>query len=83
MTVLKHRDWVPAHCEDRVQQIAADTRRLDSGSVADRIEALAAENRVIHEKQCFNLNPATNVMNPRAVGRHRQSLWLHGNLQTG
>ena len=66
MTVLKHRDWVPAHCEDRVQQIAADTRRLDSGSVAGRIEALSAENRAIHEKQCFNLNPATNVMNPRA-----------------
>ena len=31
-----------------------------------RIEALAAENRGIHERKCFNLNPATNVMNPRA-----------------
>ncbi|MGI9506629.1 MAG: serine hydroxymethyltransferase, partial [Geminicoccaceae bacterium] len=24
------------------------------------------ENRAIHERSCFNLNPATNVMNPRA-----------------
>lgn len=66
MTALKHRDWVPAHCEDRVQQIAQYTAKLDSGSVAGLVEAMAAKNRAIHEMQCFNLNPATNVMNPRA-----------------
>jgi glycine hydroxymethyltransferase len=27
---------------------------------------LADRNRVIHERECFNLNPATNAMNPRA-----------------
>ena len=31
-----------------------------------RIAALTTENRNIHERDCFNLNPATNVMNPRA-----------------
>jgi glycine hydroxymethyltransferase len=39
---------------------------MDQAAIADRIEALADQNRLIHEKQCFNLNPATNVMNPRA-----------------
>ncbi|WP_075995874.1 serine hydroxymethyltransferase [Salaquimonas pukyongi] len=66
MTALERRSWVPAHCEDRVQQIAEAAAGLDSASLAGRIEALAAENRLIHERQCFNLNPATNVMNPRA-----------------
>jgi glycine hydroxymethyltransferase len=31
-----------------------------------RIEALAKRSREIHERDCFNLNPATNVMTPRA-----------------
>jgi glycine hydroxymethyltransferase len=31
-----------------------------------QIEALAAKSREIHERDCFNLNPATNLMNPRA-----------------
>jgi glycine hydroxymethyltransferase len=34
--------------------------------VVERIEFLAAENRRIHDEQCFNLDPAANVMNPRA-----------------
>ncbi|MFC6655586.1 serine hydroxymethyltransferase [Roseibium salinum] len=39
---------------------------MTSAQIAERIEALARENRKIHERDCFNLNPATNVMNPRA-----------------
>jgi glycine hydroxymethyltransferase len=34
--------------------------------VAVRIDRLVEENRNIHERDCFNLNPATNVMNPKA-----------------
>ncbi len=66
MTSLKRRDWVPAHCEDQVVKFAQGTAAMDGEAAIRRIEALAAENSVIHEKQCFNLNPATNVMNPRA-----------------
>jgi glycine hydroxymethyltransferase len=32
----------------------------------DPLEALIDKNRNIHEAACFNLNPATNVMNPKA-----------------
>ncbi len=63
---LAVRPWVPAASEELVQRIAARTASEDAGAVARRIEALAARNRDIHERDCFNLNPATNVMNPRA-----------------
>ena len=63
---LAARNWVPEPCETRVQDIAAATAAADSAALLTRIEALAEENRRIHERECFNLNPATNVMNPRA-----------------
>jgi glycine hydroxymethyltransferase len=66
MAVLNHRPWVPDACEALIQSYAEQTSKADSHSIARRLEALADENRIIHEQQCFNLNPATNVMNPRA-----------------
>ena len=63
---LAERHWVPEPCETRVQGIATTTATMTSAKIAARIEALAEENRQIHERDCFNLNPATNVMNPRA-----------------
>ncbi|MCT4682327.1 MAG: aminotransferase class I/II-fold pyridoxal phosphate-dependent enzyme [Roseicyclus sp.] len=63
---LERRGWVPDTCEDRVTEIAAATAGAESAALIARIEALAEENRRIHERECFNLNPATNVMNPRA-----------------
>lgn len=65
MTHLAPRPWVPAACETRVQQIARDAD-APSAAVADRIEALMTRNTAIHDAECFNLNPATNVMNPKA-----------------
>jgi len=65
MTHLAPRPWVPAACEARVQSIAADATQ-PSDAIAARIEALIVENTAIHDEDCFNLNPATNVMNPRA-----------------
>ena len=60
------RDWVPAASETLIQDIATKAASTSSGDLLARIEHLADENRRIHEKECFNLNPATNVMNPRA-----------------
>jgi glycine hydroxymethyltransferase len=64
--MLEKRHWVPAASEARVMEIAAQVAKASPAETASRIEALAAENRKIHERECFNLNPATNVMNPRA-----------------
>jgi len=66
MTHLAPRPWVPRHAETRVQRVAAETADADSAALDARIEALIAENQRIHERDNFNLNPATNVMNPRA-----------------
>ena len=63
---LKHRNWVPEKSEALVESIAKRVERQTSGEIADRIDALANRNREIHERECFNLNPATNVMNPKA-----------------
>jgi len=63
---LARRDWVPGPCEDLVQRLAARTGAESPAAIAARVEALAGENRRIHDAECFNLNPATNVMNPRA-----------------
>lgn len=61
---LEKRNWVPAECETRTQDIAKNVGA--SADVMARLDALVVENRAIHETACFNLNPATNVMNPRA-----------------
>ncbi len=65
MPHLAARPWVPAACETYIQTLAAETA-APSPAVAERIERLIARNLEIHDAECFNLNPATNVMNPRA-----------------
>jgi len=66
MTHLAPRPWVPAQTEAHVQSLATAAAALDSAALDARIEALIQQNQRIHERDCFNLNPATNVMNPRA-----------------
>ena len=63
---LMPRDWVPADTELLVQGVAHQTAQSDAKAIDDRLHELIAENRRIHEVECVNLNPATNVMNPRA-----------------
>ncbi len=64
--MLENRNWVPADCEARVSAIASATAKRSTAENNARLDALIAQNRDIHERDCFNLNPATNVMNPRA-----------------
>lgn len=66
MTALARRPWVPSQCEDFIQRLAAETSGQGRDAVLAAIEAGIALNRSIHEADCVNLNPATNVMNPRA-----------------
>ncbi len=65
MPHLARRPWVPPTSETYIQSVA-DACSAPSGRVSDRIEALIQQNLQIHDQDCFNLNPATNVMNPRA-----------------
>jgi len=66
MPHLARRAWTPEACETYIQRIAAETADADADQVDTRIHALMAENRKIHESDCINLNPATNIMNPKA-----------------
>lgn len=66
MTGLAYRNWVPAASERFVQALAQETRGQSVTAVGGAIDRAIALNRAIHEVDCINLNPATNVMNPRA-----------------
>ncbi|MGI9385699.1 MAG: serine hydroxymethyltransferase, partial [Methyloligellaceae bacterium] len=74
MTELAHRSWVPPECEDHIQSIAATVSAHAPNAVEAEIAELIARNRAIHEHDCVNLNPATNVMNPRAEAVLAQGL---------
>ncbi|WP_226689573.1 serine hydroxymethyltransferase [Ruegeria arenilitoris] len=63
---LAQRNWVPITSETLVQDIANKAASTSSTDLLARVQTLAERNRVIHEEECFNLNPATNVMNPKA-----------------
>jgi glycine hydroxymethyltransferase len=63
---LQPRPWVPQRCETYVHAIAAETARSSADVTAATLDELITANRQIHEVDCVNLNPATNVMNPKA-----------------
>ena len=63
---LQHRDWVHETSEQLVQRMASETETTASAELIDKIIGLADDNKKIHKNQCFNLNPATNVMTPKA-----------------
>ncbi|MEY2552759.1 MAG: glycine hydroxymethyltransferase [Ilumatobacteraceae bacterium] len=60
------RAWLPSEPQQRESAIRASIDGLSSAGIAGRVESLIERNRQIHEVECINLNPATNVMNPRA-----------------
>lgn len=64
--MLESRAWVPEANDRYIQQLAAEVAASDADANERRLLALVAENRAIHERDCVNLNPAGNVMNPRA-----------------
>lgn len=63
---LQRRSWVPASCEARVQDVAERISSCTAADIDRQIEQLVGRNLDIHDHDCFNLNPASNVMNPKA-----------------
>ena len=66
MFMLGERSWVPVGSERYVQTTAQRIAAQDADATEREIRDLIRENRVIHEEECVNLNPATNAMNPKA-----------------
>lgn len=65
MMALARRSWVPPACEDLAGEVAGRVATMDSDEVDAEIERLVDWNDAI-DRDCINLNPATNVMNPAA-----------------
>ena len=60
------RHWLSTDSQAREAGIRSALDFSDGGLIAARISALIAKNRAIHDQECINLNPASNVMNPTA-----------------
>ena len=73
MTALARRGWVPAVSEELVQAIAGEVAMAGADAVDAELDGLVARNDAI-DADCVNLNPATNVMNPRAEALQARGL---------
>ena len=62
---MRERSRVPAASEAYVQALASSTATASPDETLARIDELAALNTTIYD-ECVQLNPAANVMNPRA-----------------
>ncbi|MFN8053678.1 MAG: aminotransferase class I/II-fold pyridoxal phosphate-dependent enzyme [Acidimicrobiales bacterium] len=58
--------WMGDAANARRRQIVQSLDLGDLGATDERVHALIERNRQIHDRDCINLNPATNTMNPRA-----------------
>ena len=64
--VRSPREWLPEPARLREREILDDAAGRSLAWLDARVAALIERNRSIHERECINLNPATNVMNPLA-----------------
>ena len=60
------RTWLSAGAATRETEILAALAGSDLGGLDRQVHALIERNREIHDRECINLNPASNIMNPRA-----------------
>ncbi len=58
--------WLPKILNDYANRVIKQNHMEDSKWLLNRIDELSEENNRIHLEECVNLNPATNIMNPRA-----------------
>lgn len=66
MPALAHQPWLPDHSAALVRAVATATAEASTAEVQRELDRLVELNRRIHDRDCVNLNPATNIMNPRA-----------------
>ncbi|MCP4297005.1 MAG: aminotransferase class I/II-fold pyridoxal phosphate-dependent enzyme [Proteobacteria bacterium] len=66
MKSLAARPWVPSVAENFVQSLAKEYSEMDINGLSREIDQLIVDNRILHDEECINLDPAANIMNPRA-----------------
>jgi glycine hydroxymethyltransferase len=60
------RPWLSSAAQARERDIVQTVATASLADIESTLHRLIGRNREIHEHDCVNLNPATNVMNPRA-----------------
>ncbi len=66
MQSLKTQTWATAASQELITRIASLVDSKAGADVQKWIEELAQENHRLHDIEGINLNPATNILNPRA-----------------
>ncbi len=59
-------DWMSPVSQELIKRINSNYQNLDHLQVQQEIEKLVDESYQINDVQCINVNPATNLLNPRA-----------------
>ena len=63
---LKTQSWATPASQELINRIASQVDGKIASDVQSWIEELAQENHRLHDIEGINLNPATNILNPRA-----------------
>ena len=58
--------WLPPHSKQYISELNQKYAALNAAQLESEIHNEIENNLIIHEKESINLNPATNVMNPKA-----------------
>jgi glycine hydroxymethyltransferase len=66
MQSLKTQSWATAASQELITRIASQVDTKAGADVQKWIEELAQEKHRLHDIEGINLNPATNILNPRA-----------------
>jgi glycine hydroxymethyltransferase len=66
MQSLKTQSWATSASQELITRIASQVDSKAGADVQKWIEDLAQENHRLHDIEGINLNPATNILNPRA-----------------
>lgn len=66
MQSLKTQFWATVASQELITRIASQVDTKAGADVQKWIEDLAQENHRLHDIEGINLNPATNILNPRA-----------------
>ncbi len=60
------RPWWPPESRTRAAEVRHAARGLAGDRLRAHLDALVEVNRRIHDEECINLDPASNIMGPRA-----------------
>ena len=66
MEMKIYGDWLPQQAKSYIHNLSTHYAQLNSDELENEIHKEIENNLKIHENESINLNPATNVMNPKA-----------------